>query len=77
MGKKSGQYDDYDDSLYEDDEDDISSIDDKEDFQEQVVECRNNKLATWRKIEDFWDNYELNKRINGDSYNDSYFDQLD
>lgn len=74
MASENDSYDDYDDSLYDDD---ILSDDDKQDVQDLDLEqVKNANLATWRKIEDFWDNYKLNKQINDDPYGDSFGDYL-
>ena len=75
MAKKNPQFVDYEDSEY-DEENEVSNGDSEEEYQDDSDTAQANKVATWRKIEDFWDNYKLNKRINDDPYNDKYFDYL-
>jgi hypothetical protein len=36
----------------------------------------NNNVAAWRKIEDYWENYNLKKQINDDLYQDENTDHL-
>lgn len=72
MASENDSYDEYDDSLYDDEE---MSSEDKDQVQEiDLTQLRNNNMATWRKIEDFWENYKLNKQINDDLFDDNYGD---
>ena len=74
MASENDSYDDFDDSLYDDE---ILSDNDKQEIQElDLRQVKNSNLATWRKIEDFWDNYKLNKQINDDPYDDNFSDFL-
>lgn len=73
MAKKSSQFVDYDDSDFEDENE--TDLEDNDQFHTSSVHGQD-AVATWRKIEDFWDNHDLNKRINDDPYSDKYFDYL-
>ena len=74
MASENDSYDDYEDSLYDDE---ILSDNDKQGIQDlNLDQVKNSNLAAWRKIEDFWENYRLNKQINDDPYDDNYNDFL-
>ena len=75
MAKKNSQFVDYEGSDF-DEEEDENEVDENEPFPESASQSEGDSVATWRKIEDFWDNYNLNKRINDDPYSDKYFDYL-
>lgn len=65
MASENDSYDDFDDSLYEDE-----IIPDDEKQERESKQLQNNNMATWRKIEDFWDNYRLSKQINDDLFDE-------
>ena len=68
MASENDSYDDFDDSLYEDE---IIPDDEKQGIQDtKSKQLQNNNMATWRKIEDFWDNYKLSKQINDDLFDE-------
>ena len=68
MASENDSYDDYDDSLYDDE---VMSDDDKQEIQDMdAKQLKNNNVATWRKIEDFWENYRLSKQLNDDLYDE-------
>jgi len=56
------------DSVFEDEEEIL--LIDKNQGHQNTRNCNTKKnIATWRKIEEFWENYELNKQINDDIFN--------
>lgn len=72
MASENDSYDEFEDSIYEED-DEILPEEEKMDIRDNdPVQVRGSNVATWRKIEDFWDNYKLNKQIN-DTTLDDYF----
>lgn len=74
MASENDSYDDFDDSLYDDE---LLSDNDKQEIQDlNLNQLKHSNLAAWRKIEDFWENYRLNKQINDDPYDDNYNDFL-
>ncbi|MBF8270503.1 MAG: hypothetical protein HW386_2212 [Gammaproteobacteria bacterium] len=75
MSLETDSYEDYEDAVYENDEE-ILSDEVKATTKTKDPKPVKNNLATWRKIEDFWDNYRLNKQINNDPLKDNYSDYL-
>jgi len=72
MASENDSYDEFDDSLYDDE---ILSDKDNDEVQDvNNKQVKSNNMATWRKIEDFWDNYKLNKQLKDDLYDDNYGD---
>ena len=68
MASENDSYDDYDDSLYDDE---VMSDDDKQEVQDMdMKQLKSDNMATWRKIEDFWENYRLSKQLNDDLYDE-------
>ena len=75
MAPETDSYDDYVDAVYENDE---ATVSDEAKVTTKTREPKSvkNNMATWRKIEDFWDNYRLNKQINDDPLKGNYSDYL-
>ena len=73
MASDNDSYDDFDDSVFDEE---IMSNGNKEEIQDMDIKQVKNNMATWRKIEDFWDNYRLNKQINDDPFDDNFGDYL-
>ena len=73
---ETDSYDDFNEAIFENDVG-ILSDDTKVDIKAKYVKpVKNSNMATWRKIEDFWDNYKLNKQIHNDPYLENYSDYL-
>ena len=74
---KTGSYKNFDDNDEEYDasepefvdEEELLLIDENQVRKVSDTAGRKKNIATWRKIEEFWENYELNKQINDDIYN--------
>ena len=77
MENKTDSYENFDDSTENFDvpdpvfegEGEILLIDENPGHQKTENCDKKKNIATWRKIEEFWENYELNKQINDDIYN--------
>ncbi|OGT80036.1 MAG: hypothetical protein A3J35_05390 [Gammaproteobacteria bacterium RIFCSPLOWO2_02_FULL_52_10] len=76
MAAETDSYDDFDDAIFENDEEILSDDNKAVHKAKDVKPAKNSKVATWRKIEDYWDNYRLNKQINDDPVRDNYSDYL-
>lgn len=78
MAAETDSYEDFDEAIFENEEE-ILSGDEKPELKAKAVKPvknSNSDMATWRKIEDYWDNYHLNKKINDNPFEDQYSDYL-
>lgn len=75
MQPETDSYDEFDDAIFEN-EVEVPSDDVKAGVKAREPKPVKSNMATWRKIEDFWDTYRLNKQINDDPYRENYSDYL-
>jgi len=76
MAAETDSYDDFDEAIFENEEEILPENVKTELKAKEVKPVKNSNLATWRKIEDYWDNYHLNKKINDNPFDDQYSDYL-
>lgn len=74
MASENDSYDEFDDSLYEEEDDILPEEGKMENQDTDQLQMKGSSVATWRKIEDFWDNYKLNKQLNDNSLDDYFAD---
>ena len=74
MASENDSYDEFNDSLYDEDDEILPDEEKMEAQDKDRLKAKSSNLATWRKIEDFWDNYKLNKQINDNPLDDNFDD---
>ena len=75
MQQETDSFEDFEEAGFENNEE-IPAEEVKPNVKAKGPRLVKNNLAAWRKIEDYWDNYKLNKQINDDPDRQNYSDYL-